>query len=168
MTKLRAAAPQGLCIAGNYAEGALIAGQAAIIGLSVPKFGADALDSPDYIRLAGPAADNTYMTAPLLDETPGSPGRRFVEAFAARYGHEPVWMSSYAYDAAGVLLAAAAKAGPDRAKIRDALAAMATPATAYAGITGPISFDVHGDCPRPAFVKRVQDGAYVAAAVQLR
>jgi branched-chain amino acid transport system substrate-binding protein len=168
LTKIKAAGPQGLFIAGNYAEGALIASQAASVGLAVPKFGADALDNPDYIRLAGPAAEDTYLTAPALDETPGSAGGRFVAAFAQRFGRQPSWMSAYAYDAAGVLLSAVAKAGPDRDKVRAALAAMTGPGSAYAGIAGPIFFDASGDCRRPAFVKVVRNGAFVAAPQQLQ
>lgn len=168
LTKLKAAGPQGLFIAGNYAEGALIAGQAASVGLAVPKFGADALDSPDYIRLAGPAAENTYLTAPLLDETPGSPGRRFVEAFIERNGRAPVWMSAYAHEAAAALLAAVSRGGATRDGVRSALAAMRTPETGSPGLAGPVFFDANGDCPRPAFVKMVRDGAYVAAPQQLR
>lgn len=133
----------------------------------MPKFGAYAMDNPDYMRLAGPAAEETYLTAPALDERPGSPGRRFSEAYAARYGRAPVWMSAYAHDAAGVLLAAATKAGPDREGIRKALAGMRALATGYPGVTGPIFFDANGDSLRPAFVKLVRDGAFVAAPRQL-
>ncbi|WP_428569139.1 MAG: ABC transporter substrate-binding protein [Solidesulfovibrio sp. DCME] len=166
LTKVKAAAPQGLFIAGYYAEGALIADQARKIGLAVPKFGADALDSPDYIRLAGAGAEDTYLTAPALDATPGSAAARFVADFKERYHREPTWMGVYAYDAAGVLLAAAAT-GPDRGRIRAALAARAAEADGFAGITGPIYFDANGDCQRPAFVKMVRNGAYVPAPQQL-
>ncbi|MEA4855759.1 ABC transporter substrate-binding protein [Solidesulfovibrio sp.] len=167
LTKMKSAGPQGLFIAGYYAEAALIANQAATVGLAVPKFGADALDSPDFLRLAGPAAENTFMTAPAFDVSPDSAGSRFTAAFAQRFGREADWMNAYAYDAAGVLLAAAAKAGPDRAKIRAALAAMRPRAVGYAGVAGPIAFDASGDCLRSAFVKTVKNGAFVAAPQQL-
>ena len=167
LTKLRAAGPEGLCIAGVYAEAALIAGQARTLGFPVPKFGSDALDSTEYIRLSGPAAEQTYVTAPFLEDTPGSPGRRFIEAFKAQFGHDRDWMAAYAYDAAGVLLTAIAQAGPDRHKVRAALAAMRTPETGYAGITGDLFFDASGDCDKPVFVKLVRDGAFVPAPRQM-
>ncbi len=55
------------------------------------------------------------------------------------------------------------KAGPDRKKIRDGLAAHDSPAKAYQGLTGATYFDKNGDCQKPAFVKLVKDGKFVPA-----
>jgi len=167
LTKLRAAEPQGLCIAGYYGEAALIANQARKVGLRGPLFGPDALDSPDYMRLAGPASEGTFMTAPMLLGGPGSDGQRFSAAYRERFQRDPAWMSAYAYDTMGVVLAAVVKAGPHREGIRDALAAMTSPETGFVGITGTLYFNATGDCLRPAFVKMVRDGKFVAAPGQL-
>jgi len=71
-------------------------------------------------------------------------------------------------DAAGILIQAVAKVGPDRAKVRDYLAAMNTPEKGYKGITGVTYFDAHGDAQKPAFVKMVKGGAFVTAPKQLK
>ncbi|MEA4855760.1 MAG: ABC transporter substrate-binding protein [Solidesulfovibrio sp.] len=167
LTKLKAAAPQALFIAGYYPEGALIADQAKKIGLSVPKFGADGFDNADYIKLGGAATDDTYLTAPFLAEIAGPDAKKFIDAFKAKYNREVDWMSANAYDAAGMLVEAIAKAGPDRAKIREYLAGINSPEKGYKGVTGVNYFDAGGDCQKPAFVKMVKDGKFVPAPKQM-
>jgi branched-chain amino acid transport system substrate-binding protein len=167
LTKIKAEAPDALFIAGYSAEGALIADQAAAVGLDVPKFGADGLDNEDYIKIAGPAAEGTFLTAPFLAEAAGPEAAAFIAAFKARFGRDPDYMSANAYDATGLLAAILAQTGPDREKVRDALAAMNSPATAYAGVTGLNYFDDNGDCQKPAFVKTVAGQKFVAAARQM-
>ena len=76
-------------------------------------------------------------------------------------------MSANAYDATGLIAGVLAKTGPDRSKIRDALAAMNSKETAYSGVTGLNYFDHNGDCQKPAFVKTVANQKFVAAARQL-
>ncbi len=167
LTKLKGAAPEGLFIAGYYTEGALIADQAAKLGLNVPKFGADGFDNADYVKLGGKATDNTFLTAPFLAETAGPEAKKFIDAFKAKYNRDIDWMSANAYDATGILAEAIAKAGTDRAKIRDYLAGMTTPEKGYKGITGNNYFDASGDCLKTAYVKEVKDGKFVPAPKQM-
>ncbi|EFL51324.1 Extracellular ligand-binding receptor [Solidesulfovibrio fructosivorans JJ]] len=167
LTKLKGGAPQAMFIAGYYPEGALIADQAKKIGLNVPKFGADGFDNADYIKLGGAAADDTYLTAPFLADTAGPDAKKFIDAFKAKYKREVDWMSANAYDAAGMMIQAISKVGPDRAKIRAYLAGMNTPEKGYKGVTGVNYFDANGDCQKPAFVKMVKGGKFVPAPKQM-
>jgi len=163
LTKLKAANPDGIFISGYYNEAALIAGQARKAEIGVSLFGADGLDNADYIKIAGKAADGSYMTVPFLAEAAGPEAKAFLDAFKATTGRDPDWMSANAYDCLGILAAAITKAGPDRKGIRDAMAAMNSPETGYKGITGMTFFDKQGDCQKPAFVKMVKDGKFVPA-----
>jgi len=167
LTKIKAQAPDALFIAGYSAEGALIADQAAKAGLAVPKFGADGLDNEDYIKIAGPAAEDTYLTAPFLADAAGSSAAAFIATYKTRFGRDPDYMSANAYDATGLIAGVLAKTGPDRSKIRDALAAMNSKETAYQGVTGQNFFDQNGDCQKPAFVKTVANRKFAAAARQM-
>jgi branched-chain amino acid transport system substrate-binding protein len=167
LTKLKAAAPQGLFVAGYYQEGALIADQAGKLGMNLPKFGADGFDNVDYVKLGGKATDNTFLTAPFLAETAGPEAKKFIDAFKAKYNRELDWMSANAYDATAMLAEAIAKVGADRTKIRDYLAGLTTPEKGYKGITGNNYFDASGDCLKPAYVKEVKDGKFVPAAKQM-
>jgi len=168
LTKLKSAAPQGIFLSGYYPEGALIATQAKKVGLDVLKFGADGFDNADYIKLAGDAAEGTYLSTPFIASEAGPEAKAFVDAFKAKYNRDVDYMSANAYDAAGILIQAVAKVGPDRAKVRDYLAAMNTPEKGYKGITGVTYFDAHGDAQKPAFVKMVKGGAFVTAPKQLK
>jgi branched-chain amino acid transport system substrate-binding protein len=167
LTKIKAAGPDALFIAGYSAEGALVADQAAKVGLAVPKFGADGLDNEDYIKIAGPAAEGTFLTAPFLAEAAGPEAAAFIETFKTRFGRDPDYMSANAYDATGLIAGILAKTGPDRSKVRDALAAMNSKDTAYKGVTGLNYFDPNGDCQKPAFVKTVTKQKFVGAARQM-
>ncbi|MFO7727508.1 MAG: ABC transporter substrate-binding protein [Desulfonatronovibrio sp.] len=167
LTKLRGKNPDGLFISGYYPEGALIAGQADSLGMKVAKFGADGFDNEDYIKLAGDAANNTYLTVPFLPEVAEGDAKQFLQEYRERFGRKVDWMSANAYDAAGVLLQAIDQAGADREKIREYLVSIDSPENAYNGITGATYFNDVGDTPKPAYVKMVKDGEFVAAPVQL-
>ncbi len=167
LTKLKNENPDGLFISGYYNEGALIASQAAKLGMDVVKFGADGLDNVDFISLAGDAANNTYMTVPFLAESAGEDAQAFLTKFKETYERETDWMSANAYDAAGILIEAIKAVGPDRAKVQEYLAGMNTPEKGYVGVTGVTYFDENGDSQKSAFVKVVKDGAFQPAETQL-
>ena len=167
LTRLRGRNPDGLFISGYYPEGALIAGQAETLGLQVAKFGADGFDNADYISLAGSSANNTYLTVPFLADVAEGEALEFLQKFRERFNREVDWMSANAYDATGILLEAIAQAGEDREKIRDYIAGINSPENAYQGIAGMTYFNEVGDTLKPAFVKMVKDGQFVAAPVQM-
>jgi len=163
ITKLKSGHPQAIFIAGYYQQGALIARQARKAGFKGVLFGADGLDNADYIKLAGKAAEGTYLSVPFLAAAAGPAGKKFAKEFKAATGRDPDWMSANAYDCMGILAEVIKKVGPDRKKIREGLAAYNSPANAYQGITGPTYFDKYGDCAKPAFVKVVKNGKFVPA-----
>ena len=163
LTKLLRDKPDTIFLCGYHPEGALIAGQSRKLGFDGPLFGADGIDNEDYIKLGGKATENTYCTVPFLAASAGPAGQAFAGKFSAAYGRDVDWMSANAYDCLGILAQVIAKTGPDRAKIRDGLAAINSEAAGYQGITGLTYFDEKGDCAKPAFVKLVKGGKFVAA-----
>ena len=163
LTKLKGGSPEGIFISGYYNEGALIATQAKKLGMDVLKFGADGLDNADYIKLAGGASEGTYLTTPFLPDAANDIGKKFLADFEARYKRDVDYMSVNAYDAAGILLQAIEKAGPDRAKIREYMAGMNSPEKGFMGASGLTYFNEHGDAQKPAFVKMVKGGEFVTA-----
>ncbi len=163
LTKLLRDKPGTIFLCGYHPEGALIAGQARKLGFKGPLFGADGIDNEDYIKLGGKATENTYCTVPFLAASAGPAGKEFAKRFTAKYGRDVDWMSANAYDCLGILAQVISKSGPDRTKIRDGLAAINSEKNGYQGITGLTYFDAKGDCAKPAFVKLVKDGKFVAA-----
>ena len=163
LTKLLRDKPDTIFLCGYHPEGALIAGQARKLGFNGPLFGADGIDNEDYIKIGGKATDNTYCTVPFLAASAGPAGQDFAKQYKEAYGRDVDWMSANAYDCLGILAQVIAKTGPDRKKIRQGLAAINSEANGYKGITGLTYFDKKGDCAKPAFVKMVKDGKFVAA-----
>ncbi len=163
LTKLLSDKPETIFLCGYHPEGALIAGQSRKLGFTGPLFGGDGIDNEDYIKIGGKAADNTYCTVPFLAAAAGPAGKDFAERYKKAYDRDVDWMSANAYDCLGILAQVIAKTGPDRKKIRDGLAAINSEANGYKGITGLTYFDKKGDCSKPAFVKLVKNGKFVAA-----
>jgi branched-chain amino acid transport system substrate-binding protein len=163
LTKLLRDNPETIFLCGYYPEGALIAGQGRKLGFTGPLFGADGIDNEDYIKIGGKAADNTYCTVPFLAASASPAGKEFAKQYKKAYGRDVDWMAANAYDCLGILAQVIAKTGPDRKKIRDGLAAINSEVNGYTGITGLTFFDKKGDCAKPAFIKLVKDGKFVAA-----
>ena len=163
LTKLLRDKPETIFLCGYHPEGALIAGQSRKLGFNGPLFGADGIDNEDYIKIGGKAADNTYLTVPFLAASAGPAGKDFAKQYKKAYGRDVDWMSANAYDCLGILAQVIAKTGPDRRKIRDGLAAMNWPQFGYKGVTGLTYFNKKGDCSKPAFVKKVENGKFVSA-----
>jgi branched-chain amino acid transport system substrate-binding protein len=65
----------------------------------------------------------------------------FAKRFRARAGTGPIPAAAQAYDAVRILAGALRRSGPNRARVRDALAAL----TNYSGVSGVISFDHAGN-----------------------
>jgi ABC-type branched-subunit amino acid transport system substrate-binding protein len=83
--------------------------------------------------------------------------KAFTEQFTDRFHHEPGTFAAHAYDGANILIAAIHKAGPHRARIRDALAAY----THFDGVTGSIDFDTTLNDIGPVYIATVEHGRLV-------
>jgi branched-chain amino acid transport system substrate-binding protein len=90
---------------------------------------------------ASPDADrgNVWIAAPRLR---GSPQREsFEQRYRERAGTDPAPAAAQTYDAVRLLAAALRRSGPNRARLRDALAAISS----YSGVSGVIAFDHAGN-----------------------
>lgn len=157
LMKIRDAGPDTLIIWSLYEEAALIAKQAAAAGLKVQLMGSGGLTNNKYVELGGPATEGTIMCQTYHPSSREPRIAEFTRKFNAKYGRDPDPNAAQTYDAVMILGAAIEKAGTDRAKLRDALAATRN----YSGVTGTISFDSTGDSPRDMMVIRIRDGKYV-------
>jgi branched-chain amino acid transport system substrate-binding protein len=160
--------PKALVVGGLYQEAALIALQARELGLTYPIIGSDGVFSDKFIELGGKAVEGARVTtAYVVDETvPRS--AKFAQRVRERTGAEPDTWAGQSYDVLHLLAKAAADAGPDRAAIRDYLAAIDSPDKAFDGLTGLTYFDANGDCVKPVVVAIVKDGKFRVAPEQLK
>lgn len=162
LTKIQQANPDVICVAGLYQESALIAKKAREMGMNQPIIGGNGFNSPAYIKQAGAAADGSLVATPWNPESDTPKAKHFIEAFKAKYGHEPDQFAAQAYDAMYLMHEAAEKAGTttDRKKFCDTLAGI----KGFEGATGKFEFDANRDPKMDLTVLQVKDGKWVPLA----
>ena len=167
LTSIKAKQPDLIFISGLYSQAGLIVAQAREAGITAQLFGADGVDSPDFLQIAGDAAEGTYVSTPFVFELGGPKAQKMAMMFEEEYGVAPDTWAALTYDAVGMIAEAIEKSGEKRKAIRDHLAAIDTPEEGYIGVTGLTYFDENGDCIKPAYVKIVRDGKFVPADQQM-
>ena len=162
LTKIQAANPDVIAVAGLYQEGALIVKKAREMGMNQPILANNGFNSPAYIQQAGEAANGTLVATPWNAESKSEKAQNFRKAFVAKYGHEPDQFAAQAYDAMYVMHQAAEQSGTttDRKKFRDALAKIKD----FEGATGKFQFDDHRDPKMDLSIMEAKDGKWVPFA----
>ena len=162
LTKIQAANPDVIAVAGLYQEGALIVKKAREMGMNQPILANNGFNSPAYIQQAGEAANGTLVATPWNAESKSEKAQNFRKAFVAKYGHEPDQFAAQAYDAMYVMYQAAEQSGTttDRKKFRDALAKIKD----FEGATGKFQFDDHRDPKMDLSIMEAKDGKWVPFA----
>lgn len=141
LTAVKAKKPDLVFYGGMDAQGGPMAKQMKSLGLKVKFLTGDGGCTPEFIKLAGDAADGAYCSLPgvPLDKMPG--GAAFRDRYQARFNAGIQLYAPYCYDALNVMIAAMQKAGsaepaqylPELAKIT------------LDGVTTRIQFDENGD-----------------------
>ena len=175
LTRIKGKKPKAIFVSGLYEQAALIVKQARKLGIRSLFFGADGIDSPDFLKNAGVSADGTYLTTPFTFGAGGEEAAKVAAAFEAEFGVPPDTWAALTYDAMGMIAEAIEKTynkdetlAVNRKAIRDYLASLDTPEEGYIGITGLTYFDKNGDTVnKPAYVKVVIDGKYTTAPEQM-
>lgn len=167
LTSIKAKNPDLIFLSGLYSQAGLIASQAREAGITALLFGADGVDSPDFLTIAGNAAEGTYVSTPFVFELGGPEAQRMAMAFEEMHGFAPDTWAALTYDAVDMIVKAIEKVGENREAIRDHLASINSPEKGYNGITGLTYFDENGDCTKPAYVKIVKNGQFVPAEGQM-
>jgi len=155
-----------LFVADYAARAGLIIGQArAIPGLeNVAIIGPDGFESPSLNDLAGGAANvnNVYFSTHFSTLLTDTKVQTFIDNYTAAAGEAPSALSALAYDSMYMLFAAIKTANStDPVKVRDALEAT----TAFAGVSGTISFDEFHNPIKSAIVVKLTDGLQTEAIV---
>jgi branched-chain amino acid transport system substrate-binding protein len=162
LTRINAANVDALALAGTYTDSALITKQARAIGFTKPIVGGTGLYSPQFVEIAGKAAEGAYFLGAFVPTNPDPAVQQFVKKYKEKYGVDPDTFAALAYDQGYVLKAAMDKAAEKGAITRESVHnAMA--ATSYKGITGTVTFDNQGDWVRPYLYITVKDGRFILA-----
>jgi len=156
LTAVKGKKPDLLFYGGMDAQGGPMAKQVKALALNLKFMTGDGGYTPEFIKLAGDAAEGAYASLPgvPLDKMPG--GKEFEKRFVVKYGVIQLY-APYCYDAVNVMIAAMQQAGSsDPAKYLPALAG-----TSYDGVTARIQFDEKGDLKGGAItVYQVQHGKW--------
>lgn len=157
LTKIREAKPDLLYLGAMYTEAALIAQQAKKLNLVVPMIGTGSLYADQLITLGGDAVDGIYCSSSYFPEDPRAEVQAFVKAYKDAYGKDPNMFAALAFDSANLLLSVLEKGVTDRAKFRDALAAVKD----FPGVTGKTNFNENRDVVKELTRLQVKGGKYV-------
>jgi branched-chain amino acid transport system substrate-binding protein len=139
LTKVKGKKPDAVFYGGMDATGGPLLKQARELKIGAVFAFGDGACTDKMAELAGPAAEG------LICSQAGIPvqaaGKKFLDAYKAKFKADPILYSPFTYDAANLLIAAMKKAdSPDPAKYLPALAA-----SDYNGASGNIKFDEKGD-----------------------
>ena len=138
LNKIKELKAEAIYFGGVGTEPALCKRQMHELGMdNVLFYGLTGMVSKTFNEIAGSAAEGTIGVGYLpLDEDSD-----FVKAYKAAYSEPWEVTGPYAYDAAGIILEALKKVGPDRKAIVDYIA---DPGFQYNGIIGLTKFDKYG------------------------
>lgn len=156
LAKMKGVHPKAVFLSAQPKEGGFAVKQMAELGIKAQIGSNFSVDSPDFLGIAGTAANGIFFTTPAFDPKSKDPQvSQFVSKYKKRYGEDPDTTAGHFYDAVRVV-AAAANAARDLtpAAIRDALFQVKD----FPGVTGKMTFDDHGDVTEPVMIKVVKDG----------
>lgn len=157
LTKIKGRKPELVFFGGIDPQAGPMAKQMTELGIKAKFMGGDGIQTQNFIKLAGNAAEGAMASMPGLpkDQMPG--GARFLEKFKARFNAEVELYAPMGYDAVFVFVEAMKRANStDPAKFLSEVGK-----TDYQGVIGPIAFDDKGDLKNgPITIYVVKDGKW--------
>jgi branched-chain amino acid transport system substrate-binding protein len=144
LTKIKNAAPQAIIVWTIGPAGAIVAKNKAQLGINIPLFQCHGQPGPEYIQLAGKAAEGDRMPATKLmaaAQLPDSdPQKKVIQEFIKLYTDDYHFdkqfplntHSGYAWDAIYLVTNAMKKAGTDPKQLREAI----EQTKGYVGVSG--------------------------------
>jgi ABC-type branched-subunit amino acid transport system substrate-binding protein len=157
LDRLRALEPEAIVTWGDARESALILKQMRAMGMEQLFVGSDRIVSGSFLELAGDAAHGVVAGSPWDPGREDGRLRRFNAEFTDRFGEPPETYAAHAYDGVVMLVEAIDRAGLNRARIRDELAA----ATIFCGVSGTKTFDAVYSNRGPVYLAIPEDGEFV-------
>jgi len=154
LTNVRADKPDAIFATGYYSESAIIVRQARELGLDMPILGGDGWVG-DSLAGGREALNNCFISNHFATDDPDptlqATGKKFVDAYKAKFGREPDSMAALSYDAVKVLADALNRAGrTEGAKLRDAIAS-----TSIQGVTGKLAINAKRNVDKPTVIQEV-------------
>ena len=141
LTKIKGRNPDLIMFGGIDPQAGPMVKQMSELGIKAKFMGGDGMQTPNFIKLAGDAAEGAMASIPGLPKEQMPGGKEFLAKYKTKFNAEVELFAPMGYDAVMVFADAMQRAGStDPAKF---LAAVAK--TQYQGVIGPIAFDDKGD-----------------------
>ncbi len=156
LERIVALRPEAVITYGNAVESGLILKQLRELGSTAWFLGSDRMVSLEFLELAGDPVDKVAAGYPYDPETDEPRQASFRRDFRERFGDDPETYAAHAYDGMSLVLDAVEKAGLNRARIRDELAAVRS----YQGVTGTKELDVVSNNVSPARLAILEQGRF--------
>jgi branched-chain amino acid transport system substrate-binding protein len=168
LTNIKSKNPDVIFFAGYYSDGGLLRAQQIGLGIKADFIGGDANDNPDFVKLAGSAAEGALIVnVPSPDVLPYEIAKSFIADYQKTYGEMPpsIWGLMNIDGMRAIIHAMEQNKSFDTKKAADYLMSMTEP---IPGITGSIAFAKDGNRKGGAYVvKKIQaDGTYANEYVQ--
>lgn len=158
LTKIKGKGPELIFFGGIDPQAGPMKKQMKELGIDAKFLGGDGWQTPNFIKLAGDAAEGSMASIPGLpkDKMPG--GSEFLQRYKQKFGVEVELFAPMAYDAVMVFADAMKRAGStDPAKFLPEVGK-----TSMNGVIGPIAFDERGDLKDgPITIYVVKGGGWV-------
>ena len=159
LTKVKRLNPDAVYFGGVITEAGILRRQMAELGMQQPMLGISGIFDPQFIQIAGAAANGTIVGTPKPQTNPRLEAMR--KDYAAKGYAEPESpYTKYAYDATCILLQSLKAAGTQN----KAAIAQAIRAIRHDGVTGTVSFDAKGQTQAPVELQlhEVKNGKWVS------
>lgn len=161
LSAIQASGAEAIYFGGVITEAGILRRQQIELGFNVPMIGISGFYDPEFINIAGAAAEGAMVSYPAAQSNPKL--EQLYADYAARGFAEPTSpYTKYAYDAVGILMAAIREVG-----IEDKVAlAQYIRGIEYEGVLGVTTFDANGqtEIPVEIEVKIVSGGQWVTRA----
>jgi branched-chain amino acid transport system substrate-binding protein len=164
VSRAKAANADGIALLGNYGEGALITEQLASAGLeadtSVTIVGAAGNNSPQFVEIAGDAAEGVYFGSNWNPGGASGEEAEFVRRYREAYDEPPSEPAATGYDSLRLFAKGVAAGGTNREKLIEVLRR-----SSLEGITGNFKINPEGQAVGLALsLLQVKDGNIEPAA----
>jgi branched-chain amino acid transport system substrate-binding protein len=159
LTRIKGRSPDLIMFGGIDPQAGPMKKQMAELGIKAKFIGGDGMQTPNFIKLAGDAAEGAMASIPGLPKEQMPGGKEFLAKYKAKFNSEVELFAPMGYDAVMVFIDAMKRAGStDPAKFLPEVGR-----TKYQGVIGPIAFDDKGDLVNgPITVYVVKGGKWEA------
>ena len=141
LTKIKGTKPDLIMFGGIDPQAGPMVKQMAQLGIKAKFMGGDGIQTPNFIKLGGDAAEGVMASIPGLPKEQMPGGNAFLGKYKAKFNAEVELYAPMGYDAVMVFIDAMKRAGStEPAKFLPEIGK-----TRYQGVIGPIAFDAKGD-----------------------